>query len=285
MPLCFKRLLLFGMIFCFVKLSAQNEADIFKNAEDSIQLYFKNNVRSRSDHEKVTGNKCILRLFESVLVDPASFHYPFDSLKTVGFLNAPDKSFRIFTWNIAYENGTFGYFGYIQYFSGKEKTYHYIKLTEKTDAITDPENTVLSAARWYGGLYYKIVKHQVDDKSYYTLLALQLHDQLVTRKFIDILYFDAWNNPVFGAPLFKTEAKQLKHRILFQYAAGISMNLRYDEKLGMIIFDHLSPNESRYSNDYTYYGPDLSVDGFRFVKGIWELQKNIDLRNPAKSRR
>jgi len=57
--------------------------------------------------------------------------------------------------------------------------------------------------------------------------------------------------------------------------------LRYDAKMKMIVMDNLSPSDSFFKNDFRYYGPDFSHNGFKFEKGKWVYHSDIDLRNPA----
>jgi hypothetical protein len=57
------------------------------------------------------------------------------------------------------------------------------------------------------------------------------------------------------------------------------MTVRYDESIGMITFDHLAPLHPIYRNNYEFYGPDGSFDGFEFTDGVWIYQKDIDARN------
>ena len=57
------------------------------------------------------------------------------------------------------------------------------------------------------------------------------------------------------------------------------MSLKYNNELKMIVFDHLSPFESRYQGVYQFYGPDFSYDGLEFNKGIWRLISDVDARN------
>lgn len=269
-----------GLLWISGNIISQTNLLTYTKTEDSIRQYFQIIAKSRNDIEKKRINNSIERLFGDILNESGSFSYPFDSLKNIGHLYSPDKTFRLITWNVSFENGTFSYFGYIQYNTGKTKAYKYKKLIEKTNEIQDPENSVLSSSKWYGGLYYKILQNKVDNRSYYTLLALQFHDQLISRKFIDVLYFDEWENPVFGAPLFHVENDKIKHRVIFQYSASIMMSLRYDEKLQTIVFDHLSPSEYKYIGEYAFYGPDLSFDGLIFRKKFWVLQTKMDMRNP-----
>jgi hypothetical protein len=157
-------------------------------------------------------------------------------------------------------------------------------LTDRNDEMTNPENSFLNASNWYGGLYYKILKNKVKNQVYYTLLALQYHNFLVTRKVIDVLFFDQLGNPIFGAPIFQIDNK-MKKRVVFEYSAEVGMNLKYDEKLKMIVFDHLVPRESKYNGQYEYYAPDLTFDGLKFQKDHWVFKSNLDIRRTEETRR
>ena len=99
-----------------------------------------------------------------------------------------------------------------------------------------------------------------------------------SKRVIDVLYFDEQGNPQFGAPIFDNGKRKFS-RIIFEYSAKVSMVMRYVPESDMIIFDHLSPSEPRYSNDYRFYGPDFSYDGFKFEKGRWLLYSDLDMRN------
>ena len=59
--------------------------------------------------------------------------------------------------------------------------------------------------------------------------------------------------------------------------------LRWEKKKKMIVFDHLSPAAIRYNGIYEFYGPDFSVDGYKFKKGKWRYFNDIDVRNPRTS--
>lgn len=157
-------------------------------------------------------------------------------------------------------------------------------MTDHANDIANPENSVLNTGNWYGALYYKILKNKVKNQVYYTLLSLQYLDYVITRKIIDVLLFDQLGNPVFGAPIFQIDHK-IKKRIVFEYSAKVSMNLKYDETLKMIVFDHLAPSESKYKGKYEYYAPDLTFDGFKFQKDRWIYKPNLDIRRPNGPRR
>jgi len=57
------------------------------------------------------------------------------------------------------------------------------------------------------------------------------------------------------------------------------MSLQWNEKMNMIIFDHLSPSKPSYTGNYQFYGPDFSYDGLEVVNGYWDLVEDIDIRN------
>jgi len=265
-------------------LKAQPVHHNYKESVDSIQALFKTIGESKTDSDKIKYNTQIKLIFKQLLGSPESFQYNFDTLKNVGKLYAPDKSFRFINWNLPLTDGTHQYFCFLQIWDLKLKATKLFELKDSSDNIPNPEERILNTNKWYGGLYYKILKNEIKDKAYYTLLALQYHNYFITRKFIDVLSFDLGGNPQFGAPVFKTEDK-IKKRVVFQYSAKSGMNLKYDEKLQMIIFDHLAPRESKYEGLYEYYGPDLSFDGFKFQKDHWALVSNLDVRRPDQHHR
>jgi hypothetical protein len=260
----------------FIVQHSYSQSPEIKAYQDSIRLYLGKVKADDDDSAKILNALHISKLFKEVLSIPESFGYGFDSLKTVGKLVAPDQSFRIVTWNFPLTNGTYKYSGIIQH-KNEKGLMQLFELSDRVDEIDNAENIVLSARRWYGALYYRVLINKVDNYTYYTLLGLRYNDLFTTTKLIDVLYFDQFDNPVFGAPLFKID-KSVKHRIIFQFSARVAMNLTYNEKLKMIVFDHLSPSESKFTGLYLYYGPDFSYDGFTFKDRKWLYTPNLDLK-------
>lgn len=275
---CLGIISLFFLSFILKVQAQQNQS--LKSFEDSCVVLFKDLRLTQGDEEKKIINQKILSGFKRVLKLDSSFIFPFDSLKVAARPYSPDKTIRVISWFYALDNGSYQYFGFIQ--TAPDKKNGGSKLFELTDRpdITNPENSVLSAGKWLGALYYKILRNKVDNRIYYSILALRYHDVLVTKKIVEILYFDEWDNPVFGAPIIQYD-KKLKHRLVFEYSAMATMNLRYDDKKGMIIFDHLSPSETRYAGMPQYYGPDLTFDGLQFKKNKWQYIPNLDLRRAS----
>jgi hypothetical protein len=221
----------------------------------------------------------VIEILDATLNDDLSFTYPFDSLKHLGKITSPDKLFRIYTWNLVFNDGSYKYFGFIQYYREKRNEYIVYQLHDNSNNIINPENVTLEPMNWYGALYYEIIKNKYSRRTYYTLLGWDGNNDLTRKKVIDVLRFGSSGKPAFGANIFKFDKKKRK-RIFFEYSAKTNMTLTYNEKHDMIVFDHLSPSESSYKGLYQYYGPDFSYDAMYFDKGKWQLVKDVDVRNP-----
>lgn len=261
---------------------AQSTNDILTAYEDTLKKLAPKILNSKEDREKYHANEIFTETLEKALNIENSFEYPFDSLITIARLPAPDKSFRIFNWNLPRNDGTFEYFGFVQAYHKKSKTYKLYRLTDRLPQITSPEDQILAHDEWYGAHYYKIILKKQKGKKYYTLLGWDGNDRLTTRKIIDILYFPRGSRPKFGTPIFNM-GKSVKKRVIFEYSAQVTMSLRYDEDKKLIIFDHLSPSNPSLEGQYQYYGPDGSYDALKFKKGKWILLEDFDARNKGKS--
>src|SRR3546814_16711163 len=70
----------------------------------------------------------------------------------VSILDAPDDRFRIFSWHIPLNDGSYLYYGTIQLNTpdGSLKMY---PLLDKTYEITEPEQAVTAPDNWYGPPY------------------------------------------------------------------------------------------------------------------------------------
>ena len=258
-------------------LFAQGQEEL-QHMQIAIQELFSKIPVIHDDQEKIKINDKITTQFELALREDNSFDFPFDSLHNMGKILSPDNQLRIYTWNIPFADGTQLYTGFIQYYSKTDKQYKVIKLTDKSDQITNPENQILSPQNWYGALYYQIVPEKSNGTTYYTILGFDFNNLFTSKKIIDVFYFEDDVIPRFGKPIFNYENKLLC-RVIFEFSARAIMSLNYNENKKMIVFDHLSPSQPSYQGNYQFYGPDFSYDGLKFDDGKWNLQKDIDIRN------
>ena len=270
--------LFFLMLIIIPKdLFAQGQEEL-QHMQIAIQELFSKIPVIHDDQEKIKINDKITTQFELALREDNSFDFPFDSLHNMGKILSPDHQLRIYTWNIPFADGTQLYTGFIQYYSKTDKQYKVIKLTDKSDQITNPENQILSPQNWYGALYYQIVPEKSNGTTYYTILGFDFNNLFTSKKIIDVFYFEDDVIPRFGKPIFNYENKLLC-RVIFEFSARAIMSLNYNENKKMIVFDHLSPSQPSYQGNYQFYGPDFSYDGLKFDDGKWNLQKDIDIRN------
>ena len=248
--------------------------------EDTLYYAFEDLYQEEDDQQKKLKSDQIQEYFAAVLSMPASYYYPFDSLKRIGKVHSPDKKIRAITWNLPFSDGTQQYCGFIQHTQKKKaKKIYLYTLRDLSRDSSDPENEVYQPDNWFGALYYDILHNRYAGKAYYTLIGFDFNNRYSTKKVLDVLTLDQELNVRFGAPVFETENKKLANRIIFEYSAQAVMTLRYDPDIKMIVFDHLSPIESGLEGVYQFYGPDFSYDGYEFKSGKWRYRSNLDVRN------
>jgi hypothetical protein len=152
------------LFFGQLALAQLSETDVkyFADLEDSLQNISQRVFFSKKEKNKFEANKQFIALWNEVLKDEKSMQYPFDSLKKdVSLLMAPDKKFRIITWNIIKEDQTHAFFGFIQVNNSKtvkkgmfkkETTsqYEVFPLADKSATVKTPENYISDPSKWFG---------------------------------------------------------------------------------------------------------------------------------------
>jgi hypothetical protein len=272
-----------GLLFPPKGFAIKDSSRFLKIYEDSLKvLQFGRMNPNNNDKQRADTNTLFLTMFQKALLLPNSFDYPFDSMYTIGKVESPDKEFRIFSWNVPKSDGTQEYFGYIQSFNHKTKSYVVFPLIDKSSEITNLQSASYTPDHWLGMLYYKVIGEKVGDKMTYLLLAWQGYNKLITRKIIDVVSFNNSGMPTFGKAVFTKlppEFKGTPKRIIFQYAQTAVMALKYDPKTKTILFDHLGPTQPELEGQYQYYGPSFQIDGLMLNNGVWEYKINVDARN------
>ena len=256
-----------------------NHQTQFKNYEDSLKTLGFTLVNNENDLERKNANYHFIKTLVNALKIPGSYHYNFDSVKTVSLIYAPDNQFRIFTWNVMNEDGSYRYYGTIQLNTGS--ALKMFPLTDYTPFIKNPEDSTFTAQTWLGAQYYKIIKAGTENP-YYILLGWKGNTVKTTKKLIEVLSFRN-NAPVFGLPVFDGNQKTRK-RVVFEYSREASMLLRFVPEKQMIVFDHLAPRDPKLKADFSFYGPDLSYDGYQLKNGKWGFVQNLDMRNIPEDR-
>jgi len=228
-----------------------------------------------SDKQQDSLNGAIKADLRQLLEQPDVWTASFTDLPMTR-VDAPDGAFRFFTWNLPRNDGRHEFEGFLLARTSNGQVLY--ELRDMTAKITSPEVPELGPDRWYGALYYEVIPVKKGGRTYYTLLGWKGYSKAETRKVIETLSFKG-GKPRFGAPLFGS-GKLKAMRKVFGYAFQASMTLRYDPSMEAIIMDHLSPSRPDLKDNWAFYGPDMTHDGYFWHKGEWWFGPEIDLRAP-----
>jgi len=268
--------------FTFFNASAQfqqKDMATLTMYQDSLKSLGNTFINNPEELARKNANYTFIKTLVSALRVQNSFLYKFDSLKAISVLNSPDNRFRIFSWHIANDDGSYRFYGAIQMNTGGALKLY--PLDDYSPLITHPEDTVTDNTKWYGAQYYTIVPVQ-GANPHYVLLGWKGYTDRSTKKVIDVLSFKN-DKPVLGMPVFTAKDKR-RSRVVFQYTRQASMLLRYIPGENLIVFDNLAPPDKKLKDQPDTYGPDLSYNGYRLKNGRWELTENLDMRNvPSQS--
>lgn len=280
-------------------LSGQRFHNILQ-AEDTLAAIISSINLARDDSLKILLNQDFDDALHEALELPASDDHPFEALKTMVRLVSPDRKFRFFLWNLPTDDGRHRYFGYIKLL-GLDPPLIY-RLTDSSDSIPLPDTMQLDDRHWPGALYYQIIPGEsANGQKIYTLLGWAGRNPLITRKLIEVLFFDDRDRPHFGMKLFPGYRDGNHTRVIFSYAATTTMSLKYEDQTfltgrkwnskkkayedsrheaRMIVFDRMVPLDPRLEGQYQYYvASGDSVDGFIFEHHVWKYLSGIESRN------
>lgn len=274
-----KRFLLY--IFCFFACSeifAQSKYD-FSAAEFNMNVFYSKISRNAPEDENIRNNKIFTEMLDSILKIPESFHYAFPNIK-MGIVTAPDETFRIFTWYMVHTSGTYETFGYLQRYFKATNTVEVYPLIDKAASMKDPFTANCTPDYWYGAVYYDLRMEKYDGVTTYFLLGWRPNNIYTQIKVIETFRFDKKDKPAFGHQTVEYKGKGFKKRIIFEYSSKQSMMLRYEKKKKMYVLDHIAASDPRYEGIYEYYGPDFSIDGYKYRQGKLRYVSDIDLHSP-----
>jgi hypothetical protein len=247
--------------------------------EDSLKTLSFQIINNENELERYNNNYKFIKTLVGALKIPHSFNYEFDSLRSVSILTSPDKKFKIFSWHLMNNDGSYRYYGTIQMNDGSEKLKLH-PLIDNSALINKPADTATTNDKWFGAQYYKVIPvTQQTPIPYYILLGWKGNTVKTTKKVIEVLYFKD-GKAYFGLPVFDGDKEHLgQKRIIFEYSRQVSMLLRYVSEKGTIVFDHLAAPDPKMKGKYEMYGPDMSYDGYKLTKGRWRYIEDLELKN------
>ncbi len=241
--------------------------------EDTLKQLGRTMIFDVKASRRFSADSSFIRQLVKTLRTPYSFYYPFDSLETVSRIYAPDSSFRIFTWQFQRDEDYFRQRGAIQ-MKTPDGSLKLFPLIDMSDFTQNPVDSVRSNLNWIGAIYYGIVEKTYNNKTYYTLLGFDDNNMRSTKKWIDVLSFDATGQPHFGGLFFDYKNDSLKpaqpaYRFCLEFKKDGRARMNYDPQMDMIVFEHLVSENNDVSKKYTLI-PDGDYEGFKWKNGRWQ---------------
>lgn len=278
----FRLLFIFSLSFfaVFAQPGNAKKWSVNQTYQDSLVSLSHQIINNNLEPERYNANYLFIKTLVSTLKETQSFNFEFDSLKAISIQTSPDKKFRIFSWPVMNNDGSYRYYGTIQ-MNTPEGSLKLFPLIDSSPFIKNPSDTTTTADKWLGAQYYQIIPVNDAPQPYYVLLGWKGHTAASTKKVIEILYFKD-GIAYFGLPVFDGKPETTgKKRIIFEYAREVSMLLKYSPAEQKIILDHLAPIDEEMKDDFSKYGPDMTYDAYQLLKGRWKFQQNLILSNPA----
>jgi hypothetical protein len=265
------------LIFIFICQSSQAQkiapADLKKlrAKEDTLRDYSLYLNTDSTTAERMISDSAFTRTLVRALQIKNSFYYPFDSVIGISHIYAPDTSFRIFSWNISYDDYYQRQRGAIQMRTA-DGSLKLFPLRDYSEFTTKPEDSVRSRGNWIGAVYYNIVRTQYRNKNYYTLFGFDPNGAQSSMKWIDVLSFNDKGEPVFGGPFFTYEKDSIpgppKYRYGIEFKKDTRVLVNYIDELGVILVDHLVSETDQPELAWTLV-PDGDQEGFKWENGKW----------------
>ena len=261
------------MLFSQSAFSQISPADrkILRQKEDSLKVLSKKMIVDSLQEDRMRADSFFVRTLVRTLQVKNSFFYPLDSVMGISKLYAPDSSFRIFTWNLAYDQYYSRQRGAIQ-MRTKDGSLKLIPLRDDSEFTINPMDSVRTKNNWIGAVYYKIILTKFNNRNFYTLFGYDANSAMTNKKWIEVMTFDQKNEPLFGGRFFSFDedsvrkAPQFRFSIEYKKAASTTMN--YDDDMKMILFDHLISETDEPEKLFTYV-PDGDYEGFKWQNGKW----------------
>ena len=251
-----------------------------KQKEDSLKVLAKNLIVDSLTASRMRSDSLFVRTLVRTLQVKNSFYYPFDSIKGISKIYAPDSAFRIFSWSISFDDYYSRQRAAIQ-FKTPDGSLKLIPLRDYSEFTPKPLDSIRTKDNWIGAVYYNIIKTQHNGKNYYTLFGFDDFSVRSNKKWIEVLSFNEKNLPVFGGNFSfenDTTKRPIQNRYYIEYKKEASTFVNYDPDMNMIIVDHLISETDEPDKPYTFI-PDGDYEGFVWKGGKWvHVDKVFDFK-------
>jgi hypothetical protein len=272
-----KKPLIYLLTFLVLAISAHaqkissSDLKALRKKEDTLKVLAKDLLIDSLTAGRMRSDSLFIRTLVRTLQVKNSFYYPFDSVKGVSKIYAPDSAFRIFTWQISFTEFYSRQRGAIQY-QTLDGILRLIPLRDISEFTGNALDSVRTKDNWIGAVYYNITETKYNGKNYYTLFGYDENNPLSNKKWIEVLTFDDRNMPVFGGKYFSFDQDSIKkpaqYRYSIEYKKEAATTMNFDPEMNMILVDHLV-SETNEPNRPDTYIPDGDYEGFKWQNGKW----------------
>ncbi|MCW3122766.1 MAG: hypothetical protein JWQ38_2258 [Flavipsychrobacter sp.] len=207
---------------------------------------------------------------------PNSYYYPFEKLnKKINIISADDHAFRILNWEITPSSVQKRYYGAVQMPSERLKLWGLLDYADQMGK--GAEDSILTNRKWFGAIIYRIISHEVEGRTVYTLFGMNTSNPLSNKKVLDpMIITDA--GVTFGAPIFGVASenfpRQRINRFILEYKKAVQVSMNWNEERKMIVFDKLVSQGNDPHRKYTFV-PSGQYDGFKWGNDTWNYQTDI----------
>ena len=127
-----------------ISSAAINKLTAYQDTLKEFAFYM--NTDSLTEDRMVSDSQFTRTLVRALQV-PYSFYFPFDSVKGISKLYAPDSSFRIITWNLQYNDYYNRQRGAIQ-LNTKNGSLKLFPLRDASEFTDHPEDSIRTSKNW-----------------------------------------------------------------------------------------------------------------------------------------
>jgi hypothetical protein len=268
--------ILFNLLLCissngFSQTISSADKKKLRTSEDSLAMWARFMILDREPENRMFADSNFTKCFVRTLQVKNSFYYPFDSVLGISKIYAPDSSFRIYTWNLQFDDFYSRQRGAIQ-MRTKDGSLKLIPLRDNSEFTDKPEDSVRTARNWIGATYYNVIERTYQGKNYYTLFGFDHNTATSSKKWVEVMYFNDRNEPVFGGPFFTYNQDSIKqkpkYRLSLDFKKEARVLVNYIEDLDLILVDHLISEADQPELASTMV-PDGDSEGYKWEDGKW----------------
>jgi outer membrane lipoprotein-sorting protein len=272
-----KWLILLVISINFVAASAQSSLDSTGKNLQKIAAGIQNDtvISNRFKQDSIFTRSLI-----QYLKQPNSFNNNLDSLVAIKHINAPDNSFKIFSWQLDLGDGTYRQRAAMQ-FPTADGSLKLLPFFDNSDFTDEPTKGINDRKKWIGAIYYDIILTEHNNQKYYTLLGYDENNLTTSRKIIEVLHFEN-NEPILGGNYFayppdETYPTAPVDRFIITYKKGSNAFIRYEPNQKQIVLSELASTEKNLKVASTLV-PSGNEVFFTWKNGKWTMTPTKQLK-------